>query len=40
MIKIKLYELDKHRNECTFRPFLYAQNILREIGIEFTTGLS
>lgn len=40
MIKIKLYELDKHRNECTFRPFLYAQNILREIGIEFTTGES
>lgn len=38
MIKIKLYELDKHRNECTFRPFLYAQNSLREIGIEFTTS--
>ena len=38
MIKIKLYELEKHRNECTFRPFLYAQNSLREIGIEFTTG--
>jgi len=38
MIKIKLYELDKHRNECTFRPFLWAQNILKEIGIEFTTG--
>jgi hypothetical protein len=40
MIKIKLYELDKHRNECTFRPFLYAQNSLRDIGIEFTTGNS
>lgn len=38
MIKIKLYELDKHRNECTFRPFLYAQNSIKEIGIEFTTG--
>jgi hypothetical protein len=38
MIKIKLYELDKHRNECTFRPFLYAHNSIREIGIEFTTG--
>jgi hypothetical protein len=38
MIKIKLYELDKHRNECTFRPFLYAQNSIRDIGIEFTTG--
>lgn len=40
MIKIKLYELDKHRNECTFRPFIYAQNSLRDIGIEFTTGNS
>jgi hypothetical protein len=38
MIKIKLYELDKHRNECAFRPYLAAQNILREIGIEFTQG--
>lgn len=38
MIKIKLYELDKHRNECAFRPFLYAQNSMREIGVEFTTG--
>jgi hypothetical protein len=38
MIKIKLYELDKHRNECTFRPFLYAQHSLHDIGIEFTTG--
>tara|TARA_R110002012_G_scaffold201465_2_gene370383 strand:+ start:2589 stop:3614 length:1026 start_codon:yes stop_codon:yes gene_type:complete len=38
MIKIKLYELDKHRNECAFRPYLWAQNSLREIGIEFTQG--
>lgn len=38
MIKIKLYELDKHRNECAFRPYLAAQHILREIGIEFTQG--
>lgn len=38
MIKIKLVELDKHRNECTFRPYLWSQNILREIGIEFTQG--
>tara|TARA_R110001592_G_scaffold246280_3_gene507978 strand:- start:89 stop:1126 length:1038 start_codon:yes stop_codon:yes gene_type:complete len=38
MIKIKLYELDKHRNECAFRPYLAAQNTLREIGIEFTQG--
>jgi hypothetical protein len=38
MIKIKLYELDKHRNECTFRPYLWAHNVLKEIGIEFTQG--
>jgi len=38
MIKIKLYELNKHRNECAFRPYLWAQNVLREIGIEFTEG--
>lgn len=38
MLKIKLYDPDIHRNECTFRPFLYAQNSLREIGIEFTIG--
>jgi hypothetical protein len=36
MIKIKLYELDKHRNECAFRPYLWAKDIIREIGIEFT----
>jgi len=38
MIKIKLVELSKHRNECAFRPYLWAQNILKEIGIEFTEG--
>jgi glycosyltransferase involved in cell wall biosynthesis len=38
MIKVKIYELDKHRNETTFRPYLMAQNVLREIGIEFTDG--
>ena len=36
MIKIKLLEPHIHRNETTFRPFLFAQNVLREIGIEFT----
>ena len=36
MIKIKLIEKDIHRNETTFRPFLFAQNTLRDIGIEFT----
>ncbi len=38
MIKIKLLEKDIHRNETTFRPFLFAQNHLRDIGIEFTDG--
>ncbi len=38
MIKIKLYELDKHRNETTFRPFLKAQHLFRDVGIEFTTS--
>ena len=36
MIKIKLLERDIHRNETTFRPFIFAQDYLREIGIEFT----
>ena len=38
MIKIKLYELDKHRNETTFRPFLKAQHLFKDVGIEFTTS--
>ena len=38
MIKIKLLELEIHRNETTFRPFLFAQDYLREIGIEFTNS--
>ncbi len=38
MIKIKIPELDKHRNETTFRPYLNAKNELREIGIELVTG--
>lgn len=40
MIKVKIYELEKHRNETTFRPYLAAQNALKEIGIEFTNGNS
>ena len=36
MIKIKLYEHQVHRNETTFRPFLMAQNLFRDVGIEFT----
>ena len=38
MIKIKLLEPHIHRNETTFRPFLFAQNQLKEIGIEFANG--
>ena len=38
MIKIKLYEHHLHRNETTFRPFLMAQNLFRDVGIEFTLG--
>lgn len=38
MIKIKLLEKNIHRNETTFRPFIFAQNYLKEIGIEFTDG--
>ena len=37
MIKIKLYELDKHRNETTL-DLLFTQDIFREVGIEFTTS--
>lgn len=35
MLKIKLYELEKHRNETTFRPLLLHVNLFREIGVEF-----
>lgn len=35
MIKVKLYELEKHRNETTFRPLLFAETLFRDIGIEF-----
>tara|TARA_R110002012_G_scaffold272708_1_gene458335 strand:- start:2911 stop:3927 length:1017 start_codon:yes stop_codon:yes gene_type:complete len=38
MIKIKLYEPTRHRNECAFRAYIWAQHVLRDIGIEFTTG--
>ena len=38
MIKIKLYEHEIHRNETTFRPFVMAQDIFGEVGIEFTTS--
>ena len=38
MIKIKLYDVNVHRNECAFRPYLWAQETLNEIGIQFTDG--
>jgi hypothetical protein len=38
VIRIKLYDYDIHRNECAFRPYLKSQDVLRDVGIEFTTG--
>lgn len=37
MIKIKLIEQDKHRNEIAFRPYLRAKELFKEVGIEFIT---
>ena len=37
MIKVKLYELDKHRNETTFRPLLFQHELFSEMGIKFVT---
>ena len=36
MIKIKLYEHERHRNETTFRPFVSAANLFKDVGIQFT----
>ena len=38
MIKIKLLELDIHRNETTFRPFIMAQELFHDVGIQFTNS--
>lgn len=38
MIKVKIYELEKHRNETTFRPYLAAKDILRDVGIDIVSG--
>lgn len=38
MIKIKIYELEKHRNETTFRPLLFIKDLFRDIGIEFVSS--
>jgi hypothetical protein len=37
MIKIKILELNRHRNETTFRPFFYLKNLFSEIGVQFVT---
>lgn len=34
-MKIKILELDKHRNETTFRPYINSINMFREYGVEF-----
>ena len=34
MLRIKIYELEKHRNETTFRPLLFANKIIKYIGHE------
>ena len=34
-MKIKIAELEKHRNETTFRPYLAARQELRSHGVEF-----
>ena len=34
MIKIKLCEIDKHRNEIAFRPYWRAKELFREVGID------
>jgi hypothetical protein len=36
MIKIKIQNPIKHRNEITFRPFLQLKNVLREYSIDIT----
>lgn len=38
MIKIKLLEHNIHRNETTFRPLIFAEDLFRQIGIEFTNS--
>lgn len=41
MIRIRIPDLEKHRNECTFRPYLMCIDLFREIGIDLNyTGNS
>lgn len=37
MIRIKLAELFRHRNETTFRPFLLARGLFEDVGVRFVT---
>lgn len=32
---VKIVDIDKHRNETTFRPYLQIQELFKEVGIEF-----
>lgn len=34
-MKIKILELEKHRNETTFRPYINSLNSFKEYGVEF-----
>ena len=35
MLRIKIPQIDRHRNETTFRPYLNSADIFREVGIDF-----
>lgn len=35
MLKIKIAEIFRHRNETTFRPYIKLKNLFRDIGIQF-----
>lgn len=35
MLKIKIAEIFRHRNETTFRPYIKLKNLFRDVGIQF-----
>lgn len=35
MLRIKIHEIEKHRNETTFRPYINNRYIFEDIGIKF-----
>lgn len=35
MLKIRLLDIQKHRNETTFRPYLQNSGLFRDVGIQF-----